>query len=1086
MKQFLLFFFSFFLSVSIYASDGNYRFRSLSVDDGMPQNSPRCMVQDAYGYLWIGTESGLCRYNGYEFLVFKNEAENPQSLSNNYLNALAAFPNGDIIVGTDGSGLDWFNRESGTFTHFRKEVQCEADDRSNYIYSLLCAKNALYVGTANGIFVYDFFKQKLFHILQRETKEGEDFFHVIFELAIGKDGGVWVGSSTGLYRINPNDFSVIALPEEKSCFSNFLFYQNGAGMWVADREGGLYLHEDNDINEQQTRILQYFQGKSITSIQGDERYLWVSTNGDGLFKIDQVSGEISNIKASEEELRLKDNKLRSLLLDSNGVLFVGTHYSGLQILNTRSQPISSYRKDISGKHKFYPAGPICEGPDGKWYAGTNKGLYAINPEDLTCIHYEENVADPDALAMNMLTVLYVFGPDTLIVGTDGGLNMLNTRTGKMKRLRFQSKDGTELGYLSVWALQRSYDGSLWVGTWGEGLLNYNFRTDTWTQNSIGDDFPADNVLNIIEKPDHSLLLGTWGWGMLHFDPETKSCKSYGREEGLSDIIISMHLDPDGTIYAGSTDMGLFILNDDFAVKTHLSTKDGLTNNSILSMIADESGRLWLAGVNGLNAYEMETGIIHSYDFDDGLQSSEFSQWGTALCSDGSLLFSGVGGISHFHPDSLKETTFEPKVQFAGFSVFDRNISSENSRLIDKAIYENPQVNISYRERLIRFDVIAMNYANPGKTRYSYMLEGFDTTWTDLGHQRSIQFTSLPPGDYVLKVRASNDKGEWSTKISQLKIHVSPPFWKTWPFYIGVTVFLFIVVFTYIRMRERKLRKANRILEEKVQERTREVRQQKEIIEEKNKNILDSITYAKRIQEAILPAESMVHRLFPESFVFFRPKDIVSGDFYWFSESKDRKKVFFTAVDCTGHGVPGAFMTVFAYNLLSRAVNEKGMDSPAAILNFISSEIREMLWERYEGGNLRDGMDLALCMLDRENRTLKYSGAYNQLCLLTEGEMQEFKADKHPIGEPFEEGETYTEYSIQLEKGSRMYLFTDGLPDQFGGEKDKKFSSKRLKNLLLEISELPMQDQRKHVAETFEAWKGSREQIDDVLLMGVEW
>lgn len=292
----------------------------------------------------------------------------------------------------------------------------------------------------------------------------------------------------------------------------------------------------------------------------------------------------------------------------------------------------------------------------------------------------------------------------------------------------------------------------------------------------------------------------------------------------------------------------------------------------------------------------------------------------------------------------------------------------------------------------------------------------------------------------------------------------------------------------LKMRD-NLYENERYLEQKVEERTAEVVRQKEEIESQRvklehlyNEVTDSIKYAKRIQEAILPPEAYVKNVLPNSFVLFKPKDIVSGDFYWVE--KVGSKVFFAAVDCTGHGVPGAFMSIVGYNLLKQIVKDES--DPGKILTELSKGVKDTLHQGLEEGSSKDGMDIALCSYDIKTKTLQYAGAYNPLYLVRNGELFETKADKFPIGGALKDSEhrTYTSHTFQLQPNDTVYIFSDGYADQFGGEKGKKFMVKQFRQLILSIQDKSMEEQKRYLNYIIEQWRGGHEQVDDILVMGM--
>jgi len=274
-------------------------------------------------------------------------------------------------------------------------------------------------------------------------------------------------------------------------------------------------------------------------------------------------------------------------------------------------------------------------------------------------------------------------------------------------------------------------------------------------------------------------------------------------------------------------------------------------------------------------------------------------------------------------------------------------------------------------------------------------------------------------------------------------------------------------------------KALEVLEEKVQERTLEIEEQKELVEEKQKDILDSITYAKRLQDAILPPVSFIKKFLPDSFLVYKPKDIVAGDFYWMERSDDN--ILIAAADCTGHGVPGALVSVVCSNALNRTVKEFHITEPGKILD----KVRELVLETFEKSesNVQDGMDISLCCITTKTKEVQWSGAYNSLWYIQKGEIKEVAADKQPIGKN-NRPEPFNTHKLNLQKGDTLYLFTDGYADQFGGPKGKKFKYKQMEELLLANASKPMDEQKDVLENTLEKWKGTLEQVDDILIIGI--
>jgi serine phosphatase RsbU (regulator of sigma subunit) len=293
-----------------------------------------------------------------------------------------------------------------------------------------------------------------------------------------------------------------------------------------------------------------------------------------------------------------------------------------------------------------------------------------------------------------------------------------------------------------------------------------------------------------------------------------------------------------------------------------------------------------------------------------------------------------------------------------------------------------------------------------------------------------------------------------------------------------------LVYVYIKWREKKLQQEKAVLENKVEQRTKMLNEKTEKLEEAYKHITDSINYAKKIQQAILPPHELISASLGEYFIIYMPKDVVSGDYYAFFKKGD--EVIIATADCTGHGVPGALMSMIGNEQLGKIVTEKGVIDPAKVLDELHHGIRKALKQDVPGGESRDGMDMALCKFNLKQNSLNYAGANRPLWLLRNKEIMETRPDKFPIGGlELDTRKPFTNHTIELQKGDKIYTFTDGFADQFGGEKGKKFMLKNLEKLIVSIGDLSMNEQALKLKGAFEAWKGQNEQVDDVLVIGIQ-
>jgi serine phosphatase RsbU (regulator of sigma subunit) len=370
-------------------------------------------------------------------------------------------------------------------------------------------------------------------------------------------------------------------------------------------------------------------------------------------------------------------------------------------------------------------------------------------------------------------------------------------------------------------------------------------------------------------------------------------------------------------------------------------------------------------------------------------------------------------------------------------------------------------------------LVAPGYLKQNSTQYQYLVEKTMNDWSKWSSSSTI--TLMPsPGNYTLKVRAKDIWGNISEPKS-VNFTIKAPFTQTTFFYLmslGAALILIIII---VSLREKQLRKDKQILEDRVRERTAEIEAQKQ-------EITSSIEYASRIQKAMLPIEDHFRNTFSDHFIFFKPRDIVSGDFYWIGE--DENHVFFTVADCTGHGVPGAFMSTMGISTLNEIITNKRDLQANTVLNLLRDKTKNSLHQTGKEGEAADGMDVAFCILHKNKKTLEFSGAYNPMFIFQGGEFKEYKADRMPIGIYYGEKESFTNYKINVKKGDEIYIFSDGLADQFGGPYGTKYKKSNLKKLLSEIHNKTMAEQRQIIENVFEKWKGTNDQIDDITIIGV--
>ncbi|MBI3518352.1 MAG: SpoIIE family protein phosphatase, partial [Bacteroidetes bacterium] len=469
---------------------------------------------------------------------------------------------------------------------------------------------------------------------------------------------------------------------------------------------------------------------------------------------------------------------------------------------------------------------------------------------------------------------------------------------------------------------------------------------------------------------------------------------------------------------------------------------------------------------------------------------------------GRILIGTIAGVEIYNPKFDKKNTIEAITQINHVKLFfGQEDILKYSTGVDSINLLPKNLQLPFNKNHITFQFIGISLTAPEKVMYQYKLEGLDNDWTPPTSKTEATYSSLPPGTYKFMVKAMNNDGLWNKESITYSFVISPPWYNTWWFYTLCVIVLISGIWLYNFIHTKKLIADKQKLELQVTERTKELREEKEkveiinkevieqktVIEHHNIEIMDSIKYAKNIQEALLPSLSEIGNLFNNSFVLYMPKDIVSGDFYWFAKNGDTR--FIAAVDCTGHGVPGAFMSIVGNTLLNEIVNEKKITVPGDILLELHKGVKIALNQNAKEFERRDGMDITLCAFNANSNEVQYAGANRPLWIYRKNkgyELEIIKATKFPIGGlELEESRVYQNHIVNVNEGDCLYLFSDGYADQFGGPKGKKFMLTNLQKTLLENVELPMEMQKQKLTEAFMDWKSGAEQIDDVLVIGIK-
>lgn len=1081
------------------------RFKHITVEEGLTQNSVVSMLQDKKGFIWLGTYNGLNRYDGIRITNFNANPDDSSAIFNGSIRCLYNDEENNLWGGTTG-GFFKMELATGKITNFKFDSlnkNCISSDVINVIAEYETGK--LYIGTNDGLNVYDK-KSGKFTVYRKMGQNSIPFLSDrIKHMVKDSRGHIWfshlnagiteydpVSGKCKYYSVNEghgkiNSNSVRALYLDRKGYLWVSCWNAGANI-IDTKTGKIYSSLDST---HQFKMLKH--AALISAFHEDEvGNIWWATAEHGLARVSADYNSITFFENNKDDSEtMSDNTVFTIMQDRSGLLWAGTWQGGVNTLNLRSLNFGYYKHESTKSNSLSENTVYSFGIKSKHevYIGHTAGVDVFDLASRSFRKFPIDEKDPESLRKNSIVLsIYTDTKDSSIwFSTAGGYPYRYFPKTKKYRNYIQTADTNSFGHHTSYSIIRDNENKLWIASSLQGLYLYHEAKDNFrAYKSIkGDETTlSSNALSAI-YPDNSghLWVITTDAGVNLFNPLTGKNKQFVKDKQNKILfkdggIAGSCVDREGNLWLGTTE-GLTLFDKENVKAITFNDLDPVFKSVIYGITQDLSGTMWCTSNNGLISFNYKTKGYKVYKTSDGLQGKEYSMNAAITTENGMVILGGNNGINAFDPSKLSFNKVEPQVVFTDFSVLNKPYK------LPTDITYTEEIVLTYRDYFFSFDFAALDYTNSSSNKYEYKLEGFNESWVNIGTEHRVTFTNLDAGNYTLFVRACNNDGVWCKEPVSIKISITPPFWKTKWFYALIILVLIGLIYAYIKWREQKLQKEKAVLESKVEERTLELKEEKQKVEEAHKEIKDSINYAKRIQEAILPLKDNIDQYLKQYFVLYKPKDIVAGDFYWFHALPQENAILMAAVDCTGHGVPGAFMSMIGNEQLSKILNEKNISRPDLVLNELHKGIRSALKQDQSAGETRDGMDIALCKIYLKENYLEYAGAMRPLWMVRNKELIEIKADKQPIGGlDADYRKPFTNNRLDLLKGDILYMFTDGYADQFGGEKGKKFMVKNFEKLLLEITPLEMKQQEEELNSRIMRWRGKHEQVDDVLVIGI--
>lgn len=830
----LYFFFLTLLSISSIQAqeiqeESVYKFVHYSSKDGLPQNSVLAIVQDSLGFLWMGTDDGLSRFDGYGFRIFKHNPQNKSSINNNVIRAIIEDPNGFLWIGTEGGGVNVLDPKTEKFQKFQILDQDKKDLMANKVSSVfLDQRNRLWIGTqGDGLILVNGFENLAYSGLEEylsllstkyfNTKNSSLHDDKIWTVSEDRKGTIYIGTLDGGAYIIPQEsekIEKISFFSSKGISSIKSFFEDSNGVfWVGTEKHGIWKKaQDTDkfepFNLKNHKITPEL---NITDFEEDQYgNIWIGTLGNGLLIYDPKIGSLNQYQDDPvDPYSIKGNSVYTIFKDRSQQIWLGMYSGeGLNKTNTSQQYFEHYRFDprsqrgLSGRM----VKSILKDKDNNLWVGIFNGGLNLLPNEQKDFQYF--TTKNGLLSHDNVQVIFQAKDGKIWIGTDGGgINVYEPKSGNVSYLS-QEDNKNSLSKNEVWAITEDLEGNIWIGTAnGGGLNKYNPQTGVFKHFPAGQNLensPSFNdIRSLLIDSKNNLWIGTYGGGLNKMNLQTGEFEFYqnkNKQKSIShDIITCVLEDKNGFIWAGTFGGGLNKINPLSHETKVYREKDGLPSDVIKGILEDDAGQLWISTLNGLAAYDQKSEIFKNYKEEDGLQSDEFNLGSAFKDNQGRLYFGGTNGLNAFYPEKISAYTSPSAPVFTKFKVLNKEISPDDSELgkniIEQQIAFEDRLNLEYNHNSLEIEFASLEFNLQNKIQYAYFLEGYDKEWiiTD-SKRRFANYANLKPGKYTFKVKAFIEQIQQAGPESNLTLIVSPPWYSTNLAYIIYGFLLMLLAF----------------------------------------------------------------------------------------------------------------------------------------------------------------------------------------------------------------------------------------------------------------------------------------------------
>lgn len=1079
----------------LFAQKPNYKFKTIDQPEGLINSTVQVIFEDSFGFIWLGTHQGVQRYDGINFKNYEYSELDSTGLSSNFINGFCEDADKDIWIVTS-AGLNKYVRSTDKVIRYNwnnDQLNKSKNKLLSNVFPDQSDQNTLWITSPeNGLIKLNTANDSI-----RIYSLGDISYlpssHSLTLPFPGEKSKLLLGTSKLLsFDKITGRFEVLLSLDENSEIPNNLINSavidpaNNDIIWLATGDfwgrgslGGLIRYNlktgAKKLFSPETRPTEILSNHLLSLCFSDNDKLWIGMRNDGTLIYDKKEDEFYNFTKSEfdKESLCTSDAVRSILKDQAGNIWFGTWGEGISLLSTSLQKFSSY-KYLPNKNNALLDNYIntfTEDKDGNIWIGTKAGgISKFNPRTKIFENYFNEFVSSNGKSTEV-TYLYYDRNENLWIGTyDDALYRYNPVT-KSKIHYQKGESNKEVSQKRITAITEFKFGEILISTYGGGLNIYDYKTDTFRHylhdSNDSSSIPDNQIwLPFSDGESNYYFSGNSIGSLFKFNSITEKFSIDNPTNRRSNFVMP-YSSSRGTIYVNEVNAGLTELNLGEKIKAKtLFDNFGKNIKNVESIIGDSRNNLWLGTGDGLLEYDPELKILNRYDNDDGLQGYVFNRFAALKTTNGEMYFGGTNGFSVFRPDEIKLSSYEPPIVFVDLKLFQESVPIGEASVLHKNILLTDRVELDYTENDFSISFASLDFSNPKRIQYKYTLENHDKDWIDAGHKNYASYTNMDPGEYTLKVLATNSDGVWVKEPKQLSIIIHPPIWRTTGAYILYGLLFIAGIFTVDRIQRRRL-----IAKERTATQIREAELRAQIAEKESERKSYELEEARKLQLSMLPKEipQLPHL---DVAVYMKTATEVGGDYYDFHVHLDGTLTVVLG-DATGHGMMSGMMVSIMKSLFMSDRTNKALKP---FFENASAAIKDMQLGRL--------MMALTCVQISNNKIVTTNAGMPPLFIYRKNSqtIEEVIINNMPLGAMKEV--VYDVKELTIDNGDTLLLMSDGFAE-LKNDSQEIYGYRRARNTFEEVAMHEPESIVKHLTDVGKNWTNNKEPDDDVTFVVIK-